>query len=356
MRASSPRTGCSMPLGELAELLGGDLAGDAARVVEGVARLDEAGSLDVSFCALSEYRSRVATTEAAAVIVPEDFEPPDGQRDSLTLIRVDNPYLAVADAVAALYPEEPPAEGIHPTAVIGSAVDMGEGVAVGARAVIGDRVTIGMGTTIDAGCVLAAGVSVGRDCRLYPNVTLYPDVTLGDRVVVHAGAVLGADGFGYAHEGTRRIKIRQVGGVVIEDDVEIGANACVDRAALGTTRIGRGTKIDNLVQIGHNCDVGADSILCGQVGVGGSTKIGKGVMIGGQAGLAGHFSVGDGAMIAAQTGVINDVPAGVRVAGYPHLEVSRWRRAIAALRNLPELVKRVRRLEAAVEDSRKGEE
>jgi UDP-3-O-[3-hydroxymyristoyl] glucosamine N-acyltransferase len=345
-----------MALGELAELVGGSLEGDRAVHVAGVARLEEAGGQQLSFCALIEYRGRVETTAAAAVIVPRDFDRPPGARPDLALIRVDNPYLAVRAAVLRMYPETRAPQAVHPSAVIDPRAELADGVGVGAHAVIAAGVRIGPGSEIGAGSVVGEGCEIGADCRLHANVTLYPRVRLGDRVIVHAGAVLGADGFGYATEGGSHYKIPQVGGVVIEDDVEIGAGTCIDRAALGVTRVGRGSKIDNLVQIGHNCDVGADTILCGQVGLGGSTVIGNQVMVGGQAGFRGHLRVGDGAMIAGGSGVTGPVAAGAKVAGYPHMEASRWRRMVAAVRALPELLRRVRRLEAALADSRKEDE
>lgn len=349
-RSDAAAAGESTALSEVAALLGGQLEGDGARRVSGVARLGDAGADEISFCALGDYRHLVAGTEAAAVIVDRSFDPPPETRADLAFIRVDNAYLAVATAVRHFHPEVLPERSIHPGAAIDPTATLADGVAVGAGTVIGANAAIGRDTIIGAGCVLAEGIEIGADCRLHANVTLYPSVRIGDRVIVHAGVVLGADGFGYATDRGRHVKIPQVGGLVIEDDVEIGANACIDRAALGVTRVARGTKIDNLVQIGHNCQVGADSILCGQVGVGGSTVIGKGVMIGGQAGLGGHLHIGDGVRIAAASGVTNSLADGATVAGYPHMEASRWRRAMAALRSLPELVRRVRRLEAALAD------
>ena len=337
-------------------MVGGTLDGDAATSISGVARLADARADEVSFCALVEYRDRVTETAAAAVIVANEFRLPPGTREGLALIRVDNPYLAVAGVVEHFCAEESPPPSIHPSAEIAGSAQIGDRVSIGARVVVGENTVVGEGTTLAAGCVLGDGTRLGADCRLFPNVTLYPSVVVGDRVVIHAGAVLGADGFGYALEAGKHVKIPQVGGVVIEDDVEIGANTCIDRAALGTTRVARGTKIDNLVQIGHNCDVGADSILCGQVGVSGSTEIGKGVMIGGQAGIGGHLTVGDGAMIAGGSGVTSKVAAGTQVGGYPHFEAARWRRVVAALRTLPELVRRVRRLEATLAGEEKEEE
>ncbi|MGD8818231.1 MAG: UDP-3-O-(3-hydroxymyristoyl)glucosamine N-acyltransferase [Acidobacteriota bacterium] len=336
--------------------MGGTLEGDEARRVSDVARLDEAGPEHLSFCALAEYRSHVSDTAASAVIVGRDFDAPSDMRPDLTLIRVDNPYLAVAVAVRHFHPEPEMERVVHPSAVLESGVALGQGVGVGAGAVIGAGSRIGNSTLVGPGCVLAAGTVIGDDCTLQANVSVYPSVRIGDRVIVHAGAVLGADGFGYAPRDGKQVKIPQVGGVLIEDDVEIGANACIDRASLGVTRIGRGAKIDNLVQIGHNCDIGEDTVLSGQVGLGGSTVLGKGVLVGGQVGFRGHLRVGDGARIAAGSGITNSLPAGITVSGNPYMEVSRWRRAMAAVRNLPDLVRRIRRLEAALADSKKEDE
>ncbi len=343
-------------LGEVARLLGATVEGDEGISVHGVAGLQDADAHELSFCALPEYRQLVAETEAAGVIVSRSFTVPSGTRDDLALIRVDNPYLAVATVVSHFVPQSATAGTVDATAVIAESAELAEGVSVGARAVIGEDCAIGANTHIGAGCVLADGTRIGRDSCLYPNVTVYSSVTIGDRVIVHAGVVLGADGFGYATEEGRHLKIPQVGGVTIEDDVEIGANSCIDRGALGTTKVERGTKIDNLVQIGHNCVVGPDSILCGQVGLGGSAVVGKGVMIGGQAGLRGHIKVGDGVMIAGGSGVTSSVPNGHVVAGYPQLEVSRWRRAMAAVKALPDVLRRLRRVEAALEESKKETE
>ena len=360
LRLAPHSDGCAkrgpITLGDLARLAGGVLEGDGDERILGVARLEDATATEVSFCALREYRAHLSRTGAAAVIVAKDFEPPRDVRESLAFIRVDNPYLAVAQVVSHFFPEDECPPLIHPSAVIDDSAEIGDEVSVGPRAVIGENCAIGERTRLGAGCVLAAGVRVGSDCHVLPNVTLYSTVVIGDRVVIHAGAVVGSDGFGYATDGGKHVKIPQVGGVVIGDDVEIGANACIDRAALGTTRIAEGTKIDNLVQIGHNCDVGPNSILCGQVGVSGSTQIGKGVLIGGQAGLNGHLTVGDGVMIAGGSGVTSSVPAGGQVGGYPHLEASRWRRVVAALRTLPELGRRVHRLEAMHAGEKEEEE
>lgn len=335
-------------LADLAELVGGRIEGDDQRRVEALAVLEEAGPRDLSFCGRGIYRRHVASTGAAAVLVSEDFEPPDGTPENLAWIRVADPYLALAALLEELVERRRPEPGIDPTAVLADDVEVGEGVHVGAGVVLATGVRLGPGTAVHPGCVLGEGVVVGRDCLLHASVTLYEGVSLGDRVIVHSGAVLGADGFGYARDGRRHVKIPQVGGVEIADDVEIGANACVDRGTLGPTRIGPRTKIDNMVQIGHNCTIGADCAVSGQVGLGGTTRVGDGVLMGGQAGFAGHLRVGDGARIAGRTGVISDVPSDGRVAGYPHQDVAGWRRAVAAFRRLPELLRRVRRLEKAL--------
>jgi UDP-3-O-[3-hydroxymyristoyl] glucosamine N-acyltransferase len=338
----------SIRLSDLAARLGGSLEGDGDLLITGIAGLEDATAGDISFCSDRRYRQFLATTKASAVIIGRNLDLPAGCRADLAIVRVENPYLAMGGTIGLLEPRYRPEPGVHETAVIAAGVELGKGVHVGARAVIGEDARVGARSSIGAGCVIASGVTMGSDCALYPNVTLYDGVVLGDRVIVHSGTVLGADGFGYAQHGGVHVKIPQVGGVVIEDDVEIGANSCVDRATLGVTRIGQGTKIDNMVQIGHNCQIGSHTIVCGQVGLSGTTKVGSGVMLGGQVGAAGHLTIGDGARVAGGTGVTNTVAAGVTVAGYPHQEISRWRRVNAALRRLPELVRRVSRLESTL--------
>jgi UDP-3-O-[3-hydroxymyristoyl] glucosamine N-acyltransferase len=338
----------SIRLSDLTARLGGSLEGDGELLITGIAALEDATAGQISFCSDRRYRQSLATTQASAVIIGRSLALPDGCRSDLAVVRVDNPYLAMGGTIGLLEPRPRPEPGIHETAVIAKGVELGDDVHVGARAVIGTDSRLGARSIVSAGCVIGNGVTMESDCILYPNVSLYDGVVLGHRVIVHSGTVIGSDGFGYAQHGGHHVKIPQVGGVVIEDDVEIGANSCVDRATLGVTRIGQGTKIDNMVQIGHNCQIGAHTIICGQVGLSGTTKVGAGVMMGGQAGAAGHLTIGDGAMVAGASGVTNSVAAGVTVAGYPHQEISRWRRVNAALRRLPELVRRVGRLESVV--------
>ncbi len=345
-------------LSDLTARLQGSLEaeGDEDALITGVAGLEDAAAGDISFLTDGRYRQYLASTAASAVIVGRDVELPDDFRAGLSFLRVDNPYLAMGATLEILEPRPRPEPGVHPTAVLAEGVKLGDEVHVGPRAVIGEGASVGSLSIVSAGCVLAPGVQMGSDCFLYPNVTFYEGVVLGDRVIVHSGTVLGSDGFGYAQDGGRHVKIPQRGGVIIEDDVEIGANSCVDRATLGVTRIAQGTKIDNMVQIGHNCQIGAHTIICGQVGLSGTTKVGAGVMLGGQSGAAGHLTIGDGAMVAGGTGVINTIAPGATVAGYPHQEISSWRRVTAALRKLPDLMRRVSRLESAAGIGREEDE
>jgi UDP-3-O-[3-hydroxymyristoyl] glucosamine N-acyltransferase len=222
---------------------------------------------------------------------------------------------------------------IDPSAAVLDGARIGSGVAVGAR------------TVILGGAAIGDDCRIGSDCTLHPNVTLYAGTIVGDRVILHAGAVLGSDGFGFAHDGTAPVKIPQVGNVVVEDDVEIGANSTVDRATFGSTIIGRGVKIDNLVQIGHNVVIGEGSVLVAQTGISGSTKLGRGVVIAGQSGAVGHISIGDGSKVGAKTAVTHDLAAGSFVVGHPAIEAGLWKRSAAAFARLPEILRRIRRLE-----------
>ena len=305
--------------------------------------LEEAGPGDVAFLANPRYASQAATTKASAIIVPADA----GDLPCATL-RTANPYLAFAEVLGLFHVPRQPPPGIHPTAVVAADARIAEPASIGAYAVIGDGVEIGAGATIHPHVTIYPGVRIGRSFTAHAGVVVREDVVIGDRVVLHSGVVLGADGFGFAPTPQGAVKIPQTGNVVVEDDVEIGANTTVDRATLGATMIRRGAKLDNLVMVGHNCEVGAHSFLAAQVGLAGSTKIGRGVQMGGQAGAAGHLTIGDGVQVVAQSGVPNSVPAGRIVGGYPAMEVTRWRRISAALLRLPELLQRVRRLERTV--------
>jgi UDP-3-O-[3-hydroxymyristoyl] glucosamine N-acyltransferase len=341
----------SLTLQELAERLGGDLLGDPEVRIRRIAAIEEAREGDLTFLSNPRYHRFLESTEASALLVSRDVDVP-----GKNLLKVDDPYLALARALPLLYSHERPDPGISPAAwiaedaVVGPDAHVAPGCYVGGGCVIGKRVVIHPSAVVRERCRL------GDDVTLHPNVVLYPDTTLGDRVVVHAGTILGSDGFGYATSPKGHEKILQVGRVVVEDDVEIGANAAVDRAALGETRIGRGTKIDNLVQIGHNVRIGAGCILVGQAGISGSTRLGDGVAIAGQSGTAGHLVLGDGVRVGAKSAVYQDVPSGETVTGVPAVSHSLWKRIAASLPRLPGLLKRLRRIEEILEGRSGGDE
>jgi len=331
-------------LRELAERLGCELRGDGDVEVGGVAGIEQAGPADVTFLANPRYASHLASTRAAAVILSP------GHETSVPSLVTDQPYLAFARAVAVLKPPSRPAPGVHASAQVDAAAVLGPDVHVGALAVVGPGVRVGARSTVHPHVVLYQGVEVGEDCVLHSGVQVREGCRLGNRVVVQNGAVVGGDGFGFARdEGGRYQKFPQVGIVVIEDDVEIGALTAIDRAALGETRIGRGTKLDNLVQVGHSVTIGHDSVLAGQVGVAGSTRIGSRVMLAGQVGVAGHLTIGDGVVATAQTGIPGSVEEGGVVSGYPAIENRAWLKASAVFARLPELLKRLREVERKVE-------
>jgi UDP-3-O-[3-hydroxymyristoyl] glucosamine N-acyltransferase len=305
-----------------------------------VAGIESAGPGDLSFVANPKYASHLRTTRASAVIVAPQLETP------LPALLSDNPYLAFARAVALLHPEPRPASGVDASARVDPTATLGEGVHVGALAVVGPRVRVGARSVLHPHVVLYEDVSIGEDCRLHSGVQVREGCRLGDRVVVQNGAVIGSDGFGFAKDAAGRYeKIPQRGIVVVEDDVEIGALSAIDRAALGQTRIGRGSKLDNLVQVGHSVSIGEDSVLAGQVGIAGSSVVGSRVTLAGQVGVAGHLTIGDGVVASAQTGIPSDVPAGAFVSGYPAIDNRAWLRSSAVFAKLPELLKRVRELE-----------
>ena len=336
----SPAAGHS--LSDLAARLGGRVRGEARLVVDGVAPLQTAGPKELSFLSNPKYLSLALATRAAAVMVAEGVDLP-----GRTLLVVRDPYLALASLLAIFHPVTRPAAGVSPDAVLGKDCRLGDGVCVMARAVLGDGCRIGDRAVVMPGVVLGRSVTVGADATLHPNVVVYERCVVGDRVILHAGAVIGSDGFGFAREGSRHHKIPQVGNVVIEDDVEIGANVTVDRATLGSTVIGRGTKIDNLVQVGHNVRIGEDCVLVAQAGISGSTSLGKGVVFAGQSGAVGHIKIGDGAVIGAKSAVTHDLPAGSFVIGHPAIDAGLWKRATAVFGRLPELRRRLMRLESA---------
>ena len=333
-----------MILRELAERLGCELRGDGAVEVTGVAGIEEAGPGDLTFLANRRYAPHLATTKAAAVIVAPAQEAP------LPSLVSGNPYLTFARAVALVRPGPRLAPGVDPSARVDPSAELGPEVHVGALAVVGPGVRIGARSAVHPHVVLSEGVEVGEDCVLHSAVQVREGCRLGNRVIVQNGAVIGADGFGFARDGDGRYhKFPQVGIVVIEDDVEIGALTAIDRAALGETRIGRGCKLDNLVQVGHSVTVGEDTVLAGQVGIAGSSNVGKGVTLAGQVGVAGHLTIGDGAIATAQTGIPSSIEKGAVVSGYPAIDNRSWLRSSAVFAKLPDLQRRVRELERRLE-------
>ena len=330
-----------MRLGDLAAQLGCQLEGDGEVEIVRVAPIADAGPGDLTFLANSKYTSQLKTTRASALIAsPEVSDAP------CPVLRTDNPYLVFARATGLLYPVQRPADGIHPTAVIGLNVSIGEGVSIGPYAVIDAGARVGPRTIVHAHVVIGREAILGPDCLLHPRVSIRERVVIGARCVIQDGAVVGSDGFGFAHrdDGTHE-KIPQVATVVIEDDVEIGANTTIDRPAVGETRVKRGTKIDNLVQIAHGVVVGTNSLLAAQVGIAGSSIVGDSVMLGGQVGVTGHVTVGDRVKASAKTGVTGNVPADAFITGYPHMDNLEWRKSYVVFRRLPEMRKQLADLE-----------
>jgi len=330
---------------DIAALVNGHLTGNPAEVVVGVAGIREAQPGEVAFVANPKYLGALDTTRATVILVGADC--PD--RPGLNLIRVENPSLAFTKVVEKLCPPPityPP--GIHPAAVAAPTVQLGRDVSIQPHAVIEDGAVIGDRAVIGAGSYIGHESQIGTDCLIYPRVTIRERTRVGQRVILHSGVVLGADGFGFENIRGERQKIPQVGTVEIGDDVEIGANSCVDRGRFGKTRIGRGTKIDNLVQIGHNVVIGEHGVICGGVGIAGSAVVGNYVTIAGQVGVAGHLTIGDKAIIGAQAGVTKDVAAGEIVFGAPAQPHMQFKRVQAAQQRLPASLIKLRALEREV--------
>ena len=331
-------------LGELAAAVGGRVVGDPELRVRGVATLDAAVPGDLTFLTNVRYRPKAETTRATAILVA-----PGVDTAGLPRIEAERPYVALARILERTYPREPLRPGIAPEACVSATAVLGDDVEIGPFAVIGDEAAIGARVRVGAGCDVGSGASVGDDTTLYPRVTLYPRTRVGARCILHAGVVLGADGFGFAADGATHVKIPQVGRVVIEDDVEIGANSTVDRGALEDTVVGAGTKIDDLVMVAHGVRIGRGCLLVGQSGVAGSTTIGEHVTIAGQSGVAGHLHVGDRTVIAAKSAVFADVESGSFVAGTPAIDHRLWKRSQATQKRLPAMRSELARLRERIE-------
>lgn len=333
-----------MHIQEFARRLGAAVDTSLDFDVRGVSTLEEAGPGEVSFLSNPAYVRKLKDTRASGVLVAPDFS----GETAAPLLRIANPYLAFAKAIALFYaaPAQPP--GVHPTAVIGVGCTLGKDVSLGAYVVLGDHVSVGDGCVIHPHCTLYAGATLGAGCVLHAQVVVREHVRLGAGVIVQNGAVIGADGFGFAPRGDGGWhKIPQAGTVVLADDVEVQANACIDRATVGSTSVGKGTKIDNLVQVGHGCQIGENTLLCGQVGLAGSTRIGDRSTLAGQVGTAGHLRIGNDATVAAQSGVTGEVPDKGFWAGSPAIDSRELRGVLFNYFRLPELAKRVKALEKA---------
>lgn len=333
---------------EIAALLNVPVRGDATLVLTGVASLEDAGPGDISVLGAESWLKQFAASKAGAVIAHQRIKLPANARPAI--LEVPDVELAMACVLKHFAPPIPrPAAGVDPSASVHPSAQLADGVAVGPHVVIGERSSIGRNSIIHAGAFVGADVSIGDDCEFFQHVVIRERITIGHRVIIHAGTVVGSDGFGYRWNGKQHVKVPQIGTVTIEDDVELGSCVCVDRAKTGTTRIGRGTKIDNLVQVAHNCQIGPHCMITGQVGLAGSVRLGAGVVLGGQCAVRDHMTLGDGAMVAGCSGVMTDIEAGKVVSGIPAIPHRQQLREQSSLRYLPELRTQVRKLQEEVE-------
>jgi UDP-3-O-[3-hydroxymyristoyl] glucosamine N-acyltransferase len=344
-----------MKLGEIAERLNCRLEGDAGADITGVAGIEAARAGQLTFLSNPRYARALQTTRASAILIASDAElKPRPGMPRLAALRSENPYLDFARAIELFYQPPRYSPGVHATAVVAGTARIGPGAHIGPYCFVDENAEIGRNAVLHSFVTIYQGARIGDDFFAHSHAVVREGCVLGDRVILQNGAVVGGDGFGFAKRPDGRwYKMQQAGPAVIEDDVEIQANACVDRATVGETRIRRGAKLDDLVLVGHASKVGEDTLLCGQVGLAGSTVVGKSCILAGQVGAAGHLEIGDGAVITSQSGVPNDVPAGATYSGYPSVENKQWRKNMAALNRLPHLIQTVRKLRAEVERLRK---
>ena len=329
-----------LTVAELATRLECPFDGDGEVAISGVSSLESAGEGDLVFLAHPKHRPLLEQTGASAAIVPLEEK-----MEKIPLIRSKTPHLTFVKAIEIFFKPYLPEAGIHPTAVVSESASFGEGVSIGAYSVVGEDVRIGEGTVLFPHVTVYPGVELGKDCILHAQVVIREDCRIGNRVILQSGVKVGGDGYGFVQKGDgTHVKIPQMGKVVIEDDVEVGANTTIDRAAMDTTIIRKGTKIDNLVQIAHSVDIGENSIIISQAGIAGSSKIGKNVIIAGQAGIPDHIKIGDDSIVAAQCGVISDLPPGSKVVGSPHMNMKEFWRTWANIRKLPEIIKELESL------------
>jgi UDP-3-O-[3-hydroxymyristoyl] glucosamine N-acyltransferase len=350
-RLESPLEPCTRTADEIARLVGGDVEGDPTVRVRSVAPLGAASKNHLAFVDSERHFASLRTTAAGCVIAPlaaPSLADPAGR----ALIRVKNPKLAVCAAIRLLHPERVPKPGVHATAVLGVGVKLGADVSIGPHAVLGDGVVVGARTVIGPGVSVGPGTRIGADSTLHANASLYHDLVIGDRVLIHSGAVIGGDGFGFVRNGANYVKFPQVGRVVLEDDVEIGANTTIDRGALGDTILRRGTKIDNLVQIGHNVELGESCAVSGQTGISGSAKIGRDVVLGGQVGIGDHSHIGDRVMLGAKSGVATGkvVASDQILLGAPARPIEEQREIFALVGLLPRLRKDLQDLKRQIRE------
>ncbi len=332
-----------LTLAEAADFLGGELiCSDSSKVVTGVQTLMKAKANQASFLSNMKYKNDLQTTQAGLVLLGQDTELPE--KTPFATLRLDNPYVGFTKLQRYFHPAPVATGVVDESACIHEGAKLAEQVQVDAFVSIAEGVSVGAGSIIGAGCVLEQGVSIGENCLLHPRVVLAQGTQLGDRVVIQAGAVVGSDGFGFAWTGSEYLKIPQVGHVVIEDDVEVGANTCIDRGAIGNTVIKQGAKLDNLIQLAHNVEVGEHTVIAGQAGFAGSTVIGKGCQFGAQSGVAGHLTLVDGTIVGAKAGVIGDIKKKGMVSGFPAVPHRHWLKASALFDRLPAIWNKIKRL------------
>jgi UDP-3-O-[3-hydroxymyristoyl] glucosamine N-acyltransferase len=327
-----------MTLSEIAVHLQAELHGDPTVQIRGIAGIEDAEPDQITFVSNKKYAPLARTTRAAAILVEPSFP-----QIATATLRLENPYLGYARAIELFYSPPAAPAGIHPTAVVAASARVGARARIGAYSVIGENVSLGDDATLYPHVILYDGVQIGNGFTAHAHAVVREHCQLGDRVTLQNGCIIGADGFGFARTSSGWHKILQSGPAILEDDVEVQANACVDRASIGETRVRRGARIDNLVQVGHGSTVGENTLLCAQAGLAGSTTLGKNVILAGQVGVAGHCTLGDGVIATAQSGIPGDVEAGKTVSGYPAVDNRQWLRSVALFNRLPELLQRLRK-------------